>query len=123
MFGWVKLKKDYDKNLAVTSIGDNGCPPTRWWNHWWLVLRGVWIWAIVIEVEPSSNQHLMVGYAPSSGSPMMRPIPPTATKVAFRVGHEPCSFFAFNSEGQQVPVKLVHQHIPIVKLDPDILLV
>lgn len=125
MFEWKKLDKHYNLDLAVVSLGDKSCPPTRWWNHWWLLATGAWKHAVVIEVEPPADKHAMhtVGYDPFEGSAMCKRLDIMTAKVAFRMGYESCRFFAFDAQGNQLPLRVVTAMVPVVMLDEDVVLV
>lgn len=126
MFSWKRYEQHINSNLTVFSRGDRSVPPTRWWNHWYLLLTKAWKRAIVIEVEPNhGNPHAIfaIGYDPVKGAAMCRPLNRMTTKVAFRVGFEPCCFFALDSEGKQIPLRVVAELTPVVMLDEDVALV
>ena len=121
MFGWKTYKTPVDTDLAVFSRGDATVPRTHWWNHWYLLLTDAWKRVIVVEVDPSYGDAYAiysVGYDPEKGSAMCRPINRMTTKAAFRVGYEPCYFFALNSEGKQIPLRIVTELMPAVMLEP-----
>lgn len=126
MFGWKKYKNTVNSDLAVFSRGDVNAPRTHWWNHWYLLLTKAWKRVIVVEVDPAhgdAHSIFTVGYDPQEGAAMCRALNRMTTKVAFRVGFEPCYFFALDSQGKQIPLRIVAELVPAVMLEDDVVLV
>lgn len=101
-----------------TVEGDTTVPPTRWWNHWWLVWRG---WSTVAVFEVKTDKAFRVGYrdawatayintdllnVPVTGA---RPLGRTTRWPHFNllVGFEDCTFFAVDEDGNEVPITLI----------------
>lgn len=87
--------------------GDASVPPTRWWNHLWLLF---FIWKKVTVLRPAVHLgSYRVGYVPFKGRSMVLDKPLNLSKFAVRNGHEDCTFFAVADNGNEVELVVVEQ--------------
>jgi hypothetical protein len=89
---------------GIILQGDPKVPPTRWWNHLWLVLF-VWNEVTILEVPPDAPPY-RVGYAPYAGGQMYQTRLLHKPRFAVRHGHENCRFFAVTADGTELPLKI-----------------
>lgn len=109
--------KKYHSEILGTAIeGDRTSPPTRWWNHIFLVLWG-WKTVTVFGVsEEAVRIGYRVGYRPLCGQSMVEDRISHEPTFRMRVGHEACTFFAVTADGQEIPLQTVGR---TVKNDPN----
>ena len=69
--------------------GDPNVPPTRWWNHLYLLFWG-WETVVVFQVDRSKDGSLpyRVGFRDSWGKTMLYAIPRYYPCFVARIGHE-----------------------------------
>ena len=79
---------------ACTFVqGDKNAPPTRWWNHWWLVLFG-WKTIVTFRVpEEVAKAGYYVGYWAFKGPAMCKNERLHDEIFSMKIGHENCRFF------------------------------
>lgn len=91
--------------IGIHLAGDPNVPPTRWWNHWFLV-HFVWKQVSILEV-PEEVDVYRIGFIDTFGGTMYNTRPMFKRRFAVRHGHEPCSFFAVTKDGTEIPLTLV----------------
>lgn len=94
--------------------GDKNVPPTKWWNHIWLILH-VWKTVSVLAV-PIEVKAFRVGYIPESGVAKYNTKVLTVPWFAVRHGHEDCRFFAIDLKGTELPLE-VSRRTTVDRLD------
>ncbi len=92
------------KVRGIRLAGDPTVPPTRWWNHLYL-LHFVWKETSILEVI-DMDQPFYVGYIDSNGKTMYKA---KLLDGRFSVlhGHEACRFFAVRPDGTELDVNVV----------------
>lgn len=100
--GWEEYKGGAK---GVFVEGRKNTPPTRWWNHWWLALFG-WKDLAILETADGLVHLLIIGYRPFKGQARLQMTAVTTSRVAVRIGHEDCTFFALDADD--------HSEIPLV---------
>lgn len=101
--------------VGLEVAGDLAAPPTQWWNHLFLALWG-WNTVAVLEVsEEAAKAGYRVGYRSFFGATMLETEVLHARRFRMRIGHEPCTFFALDASGREVPLLLVER---TTKRDP-----
>jgi hypothetical protein len=103
--------KEY-KGASITGTlvqGDPESPPTRWYNHLYLVLFG-WKVTVCFQVSEYDAKHgYHVGYVPFNGKAMAEVDTYFDRQFRMKIGHEDCTFFAINRHGKEIPLKIVHR--------------
>jgi hypothetical protein len=96
--------KNYDGTVTGTQItGDLDVPSTgNWLQHLWLLLfvwKTIQVFHVPIEIAEAGYR---IGFVPSQGQPQMM------SKIVYhpyfrvRIGHEGCTFFAINADGNEI---------------------
>lgn len=99
---------------GLLLAGDKNVPPTKWWNHLWLIHR---VWKTVsVLVVPVEVKAYRVGYIPESGVAMFSTKVLNVPWFAVRHGYEDCRFFAVDLEGTELPID-VSRRTTVAKLD------
>ncbi|MBP9747587.1 hypothetical protein KBD13_01460 [Patescibacteria group bacterium] len=94
---------------GLEMAGDLAAPPTKWWNHLYLALWG-WKTIVVLEVsEEVAKAGYRVGYRSFFGRVMLGEGVLHARRFRMQIGHEPCTFFAVDAAGHEVPLLLVER--------------
>ena len=90
---WERLDKTVTAGILVP--GDKLAPPTRWWNHWFLVLFG-WKTVATFRVGTSiAKNGYSVGYTTDKGVSWQSGETCHDQFFSLKVGHEDCVFFAY----------------------------
>lgn len=110
------MYRKFDGQVAGLAVaGDLAAPLTRWWNHLFLALWG-WKTIVVLEVsEEAAKAGYRVGYRSFFGTTMLGEGVLHTRRFRMRIGHEPCTFFAADASGREVPLLLVER---TTKSDP-----
>ena len=119
--GWQKFKGEV-KGTRVE--GDPAARPTRWWNWWYLAWWG-WGTVVVFQIKYKiySSKGYRVGYKPSKGATRVKNVILQNRRFRMRIGHEACTFFAFNQKWKEIPLRLVarttiwdakYQKVPLI---------
>jgi hypothetical protein len=118
--GWKKYVGPEVRSTLV--MGDEGSPPTRWWNHLWLALWG-WKTTVVFQVQREAVERgYRVGYRSFDGNSMIEDVVNFDRQFRVKIGHEDCAFFAIMKNGLETPLSLVartdvsdarHQTVPL----------
>ena len=116
MFGWKKIHTSRRNPIKGTlAAGDPSQPPTRWWNHLWLLWFS-WEHIVFGVQEEAANGGYRVGYK-AGGVAMVYGKVFHDTRFRVRIGHEDCKFFALDAKGKEIHgIKLLAQ---LSKHDPD----
>lgn len=125
-YGW---KKGAVTTEGTMVGGDPAAPPTKWWNHWWLALRG-WTTIVTFEVpEEVARDGYFVGFTPESsrkprhvngGSWIHAEKEPCHERYfSVRIGREPCEFFVWHID--PVRFRAGEKQQPKVIYDPKII--
>lgn len=87
--------------------GDLAAPPTRWWNHLYLLLYG-WNKVAVLRLVKLKAAYgvYYIGYVALRGSARITKVY-AGSHVRMRIGREPCRFFALELDGKEIPLDLV----------------
>lgn len=102
---WKKIDATQINGTLVT--GDSRAPATRWWNRWWLALRG-WKTAVILGVpEKAVMKGYQVGYKPAEGPARLKDEVQYDYEFAVRIGREDCTFFVVDIDGQEISVASV----------------
>lgn len=108
--GWEKLDAMPEGVVGTLVAGDPEAPPTRWWNHWYLLFRG---WKTIVtfgvNVESVDNWPYRVGYKDFNGNVMLCDHEHSAPRFTALIGREGCRFFALNEDGHEVPLRLLQR--------------
>lgn len=85
--------------------GDKNVPATKWWNHLWLVLAG-WKTMVVFQVmdEAKAEAGYRVGYKDKFGRCKVCHVVSNSRKFKMLIGHEGCTFFAVDLDGNELPI-------------------
>ena len=99
---------NYDGPAVGTTIaGDKDAPPTRWWNRWYLALFG-WKTVTVFEVSrEDAMRGYSVGYIDFDENAKVEVETSYDRHFRMKNGYEDCAFFAVNSEGKELRLKVV----------------
>jgi len=103
--GWTKF--DGSKVHGTLARGDKTMPPTRWWNHLFL-LWFKWDKVTVFEV-PAGVIPYRVGYKPEVGPAMLKEDLMSSRRFAVRNGHEDCVFYAVDDTGKEIILLEIEQ--------------
>ncbi|MDQ7814499.1 MAG: hypothetical protein RDU25_01695 [Patescibacteria group bacterium] len=114
--GWTKFygSKVHGSTIHGTlAKGDKTMPPTRWWNHLFL-LWFKWDKVTVFEVASLNREEKQVapyrvGYKPQVGPAMLRDDLMTSRRFAVLNGNEDCVFFAVDENGNEVALLEIEQ--------------
>lgn len=110
---------------GVTVPGDPSAPPTKWYNHWLLALAG---WKTIAAFQVETDKSFHVGFRNFKGEQYLcdkllnsQPWQPpkaadTTPSTGYRlpkidpgfrvkVGHEACTFFAVDQDGNELPIR------------------
>ena len=95
---------------ACTGIlvkGDPSVPPTRWWNHLYLLWFG-WKQVAVFWAPARAMTYFSyrIGYRTCTGEAFIRVKPIQDNCFRMLVGHEDVTFFAVDRSYQEVPIGL-----------------
>lgn len=86
---------------GIKVQGDKKAPPTRWWNHLWLVLFG-WKTVVVftgsVPIKLGLTCGFKVGYRDFHGRAYISTGSVKAEGFKMLIGHEDCTFFAVTSD-------------------------
>ncbi len=109
---------------GVIVKGDPDAPPTRWYNHLWLVLFG-WKTQALFVVH-TDDKPFRIGFRNHKGDQYLNStvfsgrrlhevtfLPDGTPKFhwpAFRakIGHEACTFFAIGLDGKEIKIEHLH---------------
>jgi hypothetical protein len=97
----------YDKKVnGVRLQGDQTMPPTRWWNHLFLLWFRWSLWS-VCEVPEGAGPY-QIGYVPFQGPARLRSEPINTRRFAVRHGREDCTFFVLAcNDGRELPINII----------------
>lgn len=118
---WSAFAEDPTKVGGILLKGDTTVPPTRWWNHLFLLW---WYWkqVSVIEIVGKYNAPYSIGYIPFTGKAMIWSEEFRGRCFAVRHGHEDCRFFALDRHGFPAELRPI-QRTMLNELDDDIPLI
>jgi len=95
---WVKF--DASQIHGTRAKGDKTVPPTRWWNHLYLLL---FRWRkVTVYLVPEEYTSYRVGYKPETGPARILEEPLNSRRFAVRNGFEDCVFFAIDRDGHEI---------------------
>lgn len=100
--------KVFDGAVRGTRVdGDPTVAPTRWWNHLYLLMF-CWKKIAVFQVMPGDDDKgYYIGYVPMSGRAMISTELTHTGTFSVKEGFEPCTFFALDRDGREIPLELV----------------
>lgn len=98
--------KKFEGNVVGTRVeGDPSVPPTRWYNHLWLLMFG---WKkVAVFMAMNASAPARVGFRPFRGDAMLREEPLDRGTFRVRIGHEACTFFVVGDDGKEIPLELL----------------
>ena len=86
---------------GIKVSGDETAPPTRCWNHLYLLWFG-WKHVVVFDVsEEDAQRGYKTGYVPFKGRPMINSVVRHARRFRMRIGHEDCTFCAISADSEK----------------------
>lgn len=98
----------FDGRVRGTMVdGDNTVSPTRWWNwayYAWFGWKKVAVFRVPTGIEQDGY---FIGYVPQKGAARVSTQPCFSETFSVKEGHEPCTFFALDRDGREVPLELV----------------
>jgi len=95
---WRRTHRTY---LGIIVPGDKTVPPTRWWNHLWLLLWG-WKCYAFFSVRYVPSDGYFVGFRDFTEKTMIQSVKQTSPEFRVRIGYEDCEFFAINAKGKPI---------------------
>ena len=91
---------------GVKVDGDSTMPATKWYN-WAFLAWFRWNKVAVLRVPESAKDGFRVGYVPVMGKAMFDTNIKTGSTFSMKEGREPCTFFALDLNGNEIPIELV----------------
>ena len=111
---WTKYDTRIHSVTGVEVQGDRNVPPTRWWNHLWLLWFG-WKTVVLFEVPQAiAEAGYQIGYWPSAGQPRINTTIYHHRFFQMRIGYENCRFFCM-SGGKEIHFIVVERNDTRIK--------